>query len=86
MRNLLEVIRCWLVPTAGAIRASEVRASERIIVVNETGGFVYEVRPDRHLSADVDTRIDDLGMSEPASLAAPTKELDRAKGGSRATK
>lgn len=69
MRNVLEVIRCWLVPTAGAVRASE-----RIIVVNETGGFVYEVRPDRHSSADGDTRVDASGMREPASLAAPTKE------------
>jgi hypothetical protein len=42
-RNLRDVARGWLAPADRSLRAES-----RMIAVNEAGGFVYELGPDRH--------------------------------------
>ena len=68
MRRFFDVVRRWLTPTASAVRADT-----RVIVVNETGGFVYEVAPDGHSSEHVDLRVKEP-YSEPSALTARTNE------------
>jgi hypothetical protein len=69
MRKLLDVVRRWLAPPASAVRWDE-----RVIVVNETGGFVYEVTPDSHSSEHADTRVNEPSINGPSPIVTPAKE------------
>jgi hypothetical protein len=61
-----QISRChhqWL-----ALPANAVRASERVIVVNETGGFVYEVTRDGQADGTAGSRTRSSGCSSRISL------------------
>ena len=69
MRKLLDVVRRWLAPPASAVRWDE-----RVIVVNETGGFVYEATPESYSSEHADTSVNEPSINGPSLIVAQAKE------------